>query len=124
MMTVLEETGPEPLSKKTIAELKMQHGDALVYTEVSEGTFVFRRPSPGEWKRYTQVLMNDRRVNERGAAQEQLCYDTLVYPVNGEEPDVARLRSVFRKLPGLPLSLVNDIGDLAGAGESVKVGKL
>lgn len=118
-------SGPEPLSKKVVDELKLKHGGELVSAEVSDGTYVFRRPTKGEWRRYTAVLFNDRRINERSSATEQLCVDTFVYPTTSDgEPDVARLRTLFEKLPGLPLSIVNDLGDLAGAGESVKVGKL
>lgn len=128
-MQILKDEAPSTesaaLTKKQIAELKLQHGDKLVLAETDTGeSFVFRRPTRAEWRRYMAVLLNERRAHERDVAGEQLCVDTLVHPVGGDGPDVARLRKTFEVLPGLALQILGDISDLAGAGTGQKVGKL
>jgi len=130
--TTLQKARPEststgaPLSKAQIAELKMKHGDELVSIEQPEGTFVFRAPSRAEWRRYMNTLTNDRRNADKAAGHDQICCDTLVYPTGAspEEPDVLKLRTLFEKKPGLPVTIAAELGDLAGAGESVAVKKL
>ncbi len=124
-MQLIEGGAQDGLSKKQIADLKAQYGDKLVSAETETGeVFVFRRPTRIEWRRYMQVLLNEKRTQERDVAGEQLCVDTLVYPQGADGPDTARLRRTFDVLPGLALQIIGDISDLAGAGAGQKVGKL
>jgi hypothetical protein len=118
-----KKSGLSPSEKK---ELKLKYGSDTLLLEEQEGAFIFRRPEKHVYAQFMASLSNEKRRNEdRLPFFEQLCIGCLVYPEKAPgEPDYDRLLALFQRLPGAALNIGGELNDLAGAGDSLKLGKL
>jgi hypothetical protein len=115
------------LTKVEKSELKLRYGNALVLEE-EEGIFIFKRPDKVSYAMFMAGMTAETRKGgreDRLPYFEQLCSACLVHPEKEPGvPDYERLQAVFLRLPGAPLTIGGELNDMAGAGESLKLGKL
>ncbi len=113
------------ISEEERARLREQFdSEKSVFVDEEIGAFVFTRPKPLPWNRYFRGLSSDDKKRDKNGDMAQLCRDCLAYPITSDgKPDLAKLAALFEELPGVVLSIVGELSDLAGAGAS-HVGKL
>lgn len=97
----------DPPNDAQLGDLKAKHGDALVYVEDGERTFILAKPERprGHLERMTTLSGNEKKRLE---AAEGLVKTCCVWP------DKDTLKSVLEDEPGMALSLAEHATELLG----------
>lgn len=107
------------IGKDELAALRAQHGEdckVLRLPQFPKEDFVFRRCTPAEFDAMA-VAMNSRDPATSASAPRQLAADLLVWPSEDKWRDFAE------QYPGYAHTLGQKLGELAGVGVEVMVGK-
>jgi len=99
---------------KKIEELKKEHGE-IAHFEVGGELVVLRTPKPGDYKKFTDRITNDKGSN--AAAVEDLVLSSVVCP------DRAAMRNLLERKPGLASNISIALQDLSGMNVEITISK-
>lgn len=95
----------EEKTKTKIAELKSKHGQDVAIYHVLGQWLVFRTPEQEAFEDFMEAQVSDKE--RKTTAARSLCLRSIL------EPDVDALRDIFKKRPGLPVSIAARLNEMA-----------
>jgi hypothetical protein len=110
------------LTQDKVTELKQRHGERLVGVEAPV-EMVFKKPIRSVWADFQDAVSKDKGTREM--AYRRLCLACLVFPeLDGGQPAIDDVKSIFDEYPALPTKIGDKLGDLVGLGDDVELKKL
>ncbi len=114
-----ESNGKRVITDAQFAALKTEHGDGRVCVIETDavGDIAFRSPKRMELKRFQEQVGPDAKGAQRAAAIENLVMATVV------SPDRAEFEALLQDYPGLPMTCINPLLELAAVEDKPRVRK-